>query len=1043
MPPQETPKGEDQDTQKDWEAQTDPQDDSEQPRSPLGEGETAQQNGSEDPEQADGVSSDAGDQIASTDEESYEEPGSHPPVDDADVSTVGENEFSEGGPPAATADPLQDEPIGDTDVADETAELSEGDTESPSEEPSQQEDSDVPGEVRLEEEVAPPAEWAKGPGDGSNSFSSNDIDAQAGTVPPAGEGEAQSVASPEVPQEAVMPEPSVDQQAEEPRPAAEPPYPGETGEAESGSRSPLDRLGTLIRLGAGACVPVVQRLRRLSKAQILLLSNALLVASLMMILILGAPWGTQEFEPVQQLADQQISPVERDDEASARVHPAPWERPGRPECPPERASRLDYEYVPEREVDIRRRISWSAAERSFFGKDYGKAMEGYEALLKQSDAHPDNRLISDFLRFRIAQCLMRRARRDEARAMYLRLGDSRSPIIRAVTQYELATDDLLNGQFIRARTRGYQGITDLGVLEMPLDLEADFDFLIARALTQKAFEYSGRAVPIEWEPLQMTDPFASLSESDLRELLHRGVGILDRSVLGPSVQQVESETAGRRFAACCTRTAIGEFLTVLAGRTETDLQWESVAPPVRRRGVSIHYSQVSQQRLSEVACGAVGLLVRFTGDKMLVYNPMFYKTLSDQKELIAAEAASAWRRWFLRYGEDERSGEAHLGLAMLQEYSGNEMAALREFQVVAQTFEKERAAAEALLRSAMIRIRLRDYAGARLDLMSLLDRYPNHPSLDKVYLYLANATMKSGLFADAIRVYRKLYYLNLTAESRAQACLGAARCFSKTKNAENTHEWAARYIGLVGRGDENLPEAYMLLARSETAQGNYEEALASYYHALTARPSVSRRIDAILELADTQIRRGKFTEAAFAIKSLRGAELSPQQANRYVLKSTEIHRAIGLSDRAIPMLRRQLRQARDPEMRARFAVCLADCYSDEGKLDTAAETLTTILEEAGTGEAWHEATCRLAEISLQLARTDQAIVLAEGLLRSSCSDGIRKRAQEVLGSGYISRRDYDRAVMVLSGLAFEGSGSGNVQAGREDPAPSGMERDER
>ena len=372
--------------------------------------------------------------------------------------------------------------------------------------------------------------------------------------------------------------------------------------------------------------------------------------------------------------------------------------------------------------------------------------------------------------------------------------------------------------------------------------------------------------------------------------------------------------------------------------------------------------------------------------------------------------------------DDPRLAESHFALAVLHELVGELTDAMREYQLIARQFEGQDLAAKGLLRSAALRIRLRDFTGARMDLLGLLDQYPDCADSDKVYLYLGQSTMKVGLLSDAVRVFRKLYYLNLSAESRRQSCMGAAQCFHQMGNFEETNKWATRYIGLVSTPGADLARAYLLVGKSEAAAGRAAEAIAAYRHALGSNPDADTRVDAILELADAHAGDGDFVSAIGALDHIRGIELTQEQIYPYLLKVAGIYRQMGIPQKAASLLRTRLTAVADPEMRAQLAVELARCHIEENDLEAAMGALAEFLPKMRPGPTAQEAECLLAEASLTLGKTGQAIALGTELLKSNCNNQIRIRAQEVLGSAYVALQDYDRATLAYSGLMFKEGG---------------------
>jgi len=731
--------------------------------------------------------------------------------------------------------------------------------------------------------------------------------------------------------------------------------------------------------------------------RVLAVSNLVLMAALLVILCLYRPWGLQQAPGAQSGLFEQLKPTDGR-KAAPTATPEP-EQPAAATRNPEAAP-----------------LSWSESEKMLFAGRYRQALDGYRSLLRESQRSVENRLVSDLLQLRTAQCLAHLGQAEEAVSLYASVAKSDAPILRAAAQSKLAARDLMGGQYLKARRLAYSAIAALAATDLPLALQTDCDFLIARALSQEVLSHYGAPDAVQWRPLTLSDPFAGLSESDIPGLLAEGARRLDQAVLGPQVQPAASGAAGQQYAVSAKRASIDGLLASFAARAGVDVKWVSGSPETRRRSLSIWYSRVSGQRLSEVACGAVGLLARFTGKEVLVHDPQSLDALSQRRELLFKEATSVWRRLFLRAPDDPRIPEGHLALATLQEHAGQAMEAMRGYQLIAQRFAGQDVAPLALLRSAAVRIRLRDYCGARADLLAILDRYPDCPSYDKVYLQLGNATMQAGLLDEAMRAFGKLYYLNFTADSRRDACLGAARCSYLSDKPEKARQWATRYIGLAGPDAANVAEAYLLLGKSEAKLGRPDEAIAAFRQALANKPTPKRRVELLLALAGTYAEKGQFVEAVAVLSRCRSMELTPEQLRRYLIRTSETYREMGLAERACEIIRGRARSTANPKLRTALAMELALCYRDQTDWESVAAILTEIIPDMEPGPTARRAACLLAEAALKLGKTQQAIAVADGLLGPECEPDIRRKARQIMGSAYVDQHDYARAAVAFSGL---------------------------
>ncbi len=672
-------------------------------------------------------------------------------------------------------------------------------------------------------------------------------------------------------------------------------------------------------------------------------------------------------------------------------------------------------------TDLLGASSWQTAEKFFAGQQYDKAYAHYWKLLETASSKPSEILVSDLLRLRVAQCLQYQGYSDRAKTQFEKAAQSRSGIIRAMANYNLAVIDAKNGQYFYARMRAYQGIAALGCFKTPQPLETDCEFLVARAITAKILSYKSTSESIPWGSQEPADPFEGLNQLELHRLIKQGVDTMDEAVLGPRLQKLPVESSLRNWRAAAFQAPIEELLNQLATETGLDLKWENVDSDVRRRAITIDFAGVSDLKLGEVACGTVGLLVRFTGDAILVYNPQAYDSMSEQKQLMMKEAVSVWQRFFLHSPKDRRIGLGHYCLAAIHENLDDELSALREYQVIANRFRKDEIAPMALLRCATIRMNMMDYQGARSDLLDLFDMYPHFRSSDQVHLKLAQATMQAGLLNDAIEIFSKLYHLNLSRESQMQACLGAGKCLWQKKMYQEARTWFTRYLGLSEQEINNSDTAtvHQYLARCHAALGDMSLAVESYRRALACEPPEAQRVEIVIELGHIHLLNHEFVQAIGILDNLDTDKLSERNRYEIALLTAQVYQEMGLANKAAAILRLALESdsISDTDMQASLAVQLANCYADVHEYTRARNLLAELLPSLKPGPLMYIAKCNLAKACLDSGESSQAITVAKDLINSKCPGNIRDKAREILGAAYTMEQEYEKAAMAFSGIA--------------------------
>jgi len=668
--------------------------------------------------------------------------------------------------------------------------------------------------------------------------------------------------------------------------------------------------------------------------------------------------------------------------------------------------------------------SWAAAEAAFAKKNYTQALDRYRRLLLACRVVPAEAICADFFQYRIGQCVWQMGRAKQARPILEKLTHSDSPVLRAAASAELARADALAGRHLQARVLAYRALAALKAIEESLALEADCDYLIARALTEKAASFHTADPLVPWSRLKMSDAFAGRSEAEIRQLLEAGAEGAGGSQPGPNVRIART---ARAWTLSSSKAALEDVLHQFAAKVGKDVQWRGVAPAVRRRGVRFTFREVSEMRACELACGMAGLLGRFAWDKIVVHDPESITTLREQRELLGDEALSAWRRFSLRFSDDERTPEGQFARAALYELAGDTVGAMRQYQLIGRQYRQERELApKALMRSAKLRMGLRDYAGARVDLQDVLDLYPRYPQTDRVYLSLGLLGMRAAEGekdpADAGKYLKlateallKAHDLNASAESRAKAALEAGDCYYRRGLYPEASKWLSRYITLAAKGSrEALVRAYLLLGRSELAQGNRNVAAEAFRRALAARPLRNEYVEAVLALTNVLTEMEDFVEAMATVSRIEKEPLTEEQRYRYGIAVSRLYRSMGLPDRARALLRKVGESISQARLQALIAVERGRCLREGGDLQAARQCMSEALGRLPAGPAAHAVSLELASICMAMDEPEQAIVFAREVLRGKGSEELRRRALETLGRAYLRQRAYEKAVRTLA-----------------------------
>ena len=661
-------------------------------------------------------------------------------------------------------------------------------------------------------------------------------------------------------------------------------------------------------------------------------------------------------------------------------------------------------------------------EEAFAEGEYTAAMDQASRLVSAMDAESPKDVLTDFVRLRYAQCCQRTARFEEATAGLSAAAESPSPLVRGLALAERARGGLASGQYLNARMYAYQAMAAVGALPQAGPLATACDFLAAEALTHKVLTFHGAARLLPKADVAVPDPVASAETTEaVRALLAAGMARFRQAAAGVRATSPNG-TGGavNRWSVTSQAAPLDAILHRVAAPSALDVAWADVDPSARRRPVRLDLSQASDTRVIEVACGAAGLVARLTGEEAVIHDPRTERSAAALQALLAKEAVSMWRRRLLDERDDPGHERAHFALALIAEYQGDTASAIAEYALLARRYEMSPLAPVALLRSAGIAIDLRDYAGARRRLLQLLNRDPDYPDADAVYLRLGHATLQAGLYENAADTYRRLYYWELSREAQAGGAFGAGKAYHLLGRHDEAVKWLERYR-LVARGmpHADRAEAEYRLGASLLALAEPDRGQAALRRARAADPAQPLRADVTLTLAESLGDTSAYPEALALVARVPDEGAPAAKVDEAVLLEARLLRRMGLADRAVRALARQRDEASSEEATVRIDMELAHCYVALDQPDEARRLLDVAVARLEPGPIAQAATADLAELHLADGRTRQAATLARSLLARSPGETIRRRALGILGRAYLAAQDYERAALAFSGKVPE------------------------
>lgn len=672
-------------------------------------------------------------------------------------------------------------------------------------------------------------------------------------------------------------------------------------------------------------------------------------------------------------------------------------------------------------------LSLQLADKLYLRRDFEPALVMYDKLYRRLPAAEDSQSLRDFLVLRMALCHKNSGQTPQADNLLRTASLSRLPLLRALARYHQSTTLLGRKRYLEAVAKAYQTLALIEVADYDKKwvsaVEQQCQFLVAEAMTRHVLSLcdADANLPRElWGVHPDIDPLVGVDEPQLRVLLAAGLEQLEGATLSPQIRSTGDKGAVPHWSVICNGAPLEELLARLTTNAGGNVRWpeNGQTPPtednLRARPVSLYLTAATTPQAVTTAAGSVGLLAQ-TDDKgdLRLLDPASYSSLTDHTKLLAQEAVTLWQRLLLTAENDQRAANAHFATALLQTANGQFDQALAEYKVVSAKFGKSGLAPHALLRSGMLKVRLRDYVGAHADLKQLVEIYPESDLADRACLYLADATMKAGLYQEAIGLYRKVYNMGLSVEAQAQSALGAGRCLYETKEYEEAAQWLSRYVTLTrDRSRPAFSAACLLLGKACLALHKPQQAQTALNLAFKGELSHQQHVETIAVLVKTYLEQGLYLEALNTLEGTTGWQLSQQEAVELALLRAQTYRAIGLAHKAIALLEEKSRYTPSPELQARAALELAKCESDSGDLESARKTLSQAFATAEPGPLANQIGRELAGVCLRLGQTEQATsVCAQLLERASASE--RQSILILLTDAYRRQGKYSEAMTTM------------------------------
>ncbi|MCP4450959.1 MAG: tetratricopeptide repeat protein, partial [Planctomycetes bacterium] len=360
---------------------------------------------------------------------------------------------------------------------------------------------------------------------------------------------------------------------------------------------------------------------------------------------------------------------------------------------------------------------------------------------------------------------------------------------------------------------------------------------------------------------------------------------------------------------------------------------------------------------------------------------------------------------------------AHFFSGLLYKQLSLRTEALSEFKLVASRYSKSPLAPYALLHSSQVKEELHDAFGVEKDLTQLVEQYPDVPIVTEAFLRLARTVAQLGNDQEAAKLYRKVFYLNLSEASRITSAFHAGRCFYRTKEYENAEVWLTQYIDMVkGRRVKEIYSAYLTLGQSLLALGKQETACQAFHNALKGELSKEDYLEAMASLVQGYMEQEDLMEAIDVLaESTFNAQLAPSDILELNLLKSQALRTAGFLDRSIALLQSNKGSVSNLHLNAKLSYELSLSFIENGQLAEAQKELSGTLIKVEPGPLAHQIALTLAQVCLDLKQEAQAVSVCQSVLKLGPDLVVLQQVEELLATAYTNQQDYDKAAQALIG----------------------------
>lgn len=669
-------------------------------------------------------------------------------------------------------------------------------------------------------------------------------------------------------------------------------------------------------------------------------------------------------------------------------------------------------------------VSFRVAKELYNQGQYKKACYVFKKL--QENLLGDSlrqQCLKDWLSLQMARCLQQSSEKGMMDELFTEALNSKSLVVQAMANYHIAVAQGKNQQHYEAYNRIYRTLSLLKAFQkwMPPAMEADCYYMAAESLTRHILGISNDRWDLpgsEWMNRMESYELPVQSQQQLSDLLLAGIEQINDAVLMPKVEYDSNRKVGVQWTVACLNAPFEQVIWQFASESDLSVNWEGSKDGFNDRRVTMLLPFVDRHYLAEVVTSCAGLIWHYDGYSGTIYDPVNYNDIDRLRQVFVQKAISMWQRFQIRYRNNSRIPNAQFCLGRLYTISDDKPMALGVYKLVSTQYDQPVLAAYGLFNMAMLKVDMRDYAGAREDLNELLIRYPDCLVVNKALMYLGDVLLKSRLYAESAQIYDRLFHLDVNAQTRRSALFGLGQCCYEMADYESAAKWLSKALEMAqDQSDDRVGVATYMLGRSYISLGQYRQACDALRMALGQTLDNHEYIQTVLELAQVECEQGNYLRALNELEAVSEERLNQEDSCKVMIAKANVYRSLGLLDAAISLLRRQIEFIAESSLRAQLSLELAHCYMLNEDLRIAEKELNDVMYDLPVGYDSQRGGFLLARIAFIQQRYGKAESFCLDALETNVEDDqLRSRIHHLLGDIYKKQNDFDRAALAFAGL---------------------------